>query len=170
MEGAKLKREIWRGSGGEEGRRTLQDACAPPREGVSELISGSACGVYICMCRVCPESGKGRPEWLLRLREVAMRFGWRSSGSPNIKKNYLHADPEKRGQQIKALEDSKFLTRNSIIGGDFNCVENTKIDVQYPPGVNSTYSNAHAAPLRNLLASINQTDLSTASPTGTNPG
>eukprot|EP00962_Isochrysis_galbana_P048177 scaffold19985_cov115-Isochrysis_galbana.AAC.11 len=72
---------------------------------------------------------------------------------------YLHADPEKRGQQIKDLEDSKFLTRNSIIGGDFNCVENTKIDVQYPPGVSTTYPNAHPAPLRKLLASINQTDL-----------
>eukprot|EP00962_Isochrysis_galbana_P044254 scaffold17115_cov109-Isochrysis_galbana.AAC.5 len=46
-----------------------------------------------------------------------------------------------------------------IIGGDFNCVENIKIDVQHPPGVNTTYPNAHSAPLRNLLASINQTDL-----------
>eukprot|EP00962_Isochrysis_galbana_P042443 scaffold15881_cov90-Isochrysis_galbana.AAC.2 len=32
-------------------------------------------------------------------------------------------------------------------------------NVKWPPGVNTTYSNAHAAPLRNLLASINQTDL-----------
>eukprot|EP00962_Isochrysis_galbana_P042767 scaffold16068_cov113-Isochrysis_galbana.AAC.9 len=74
---------------------------------------------------VATDSGKLFTSYMVKLWVMGYERE-RSTALLLLTSIYLHADPEKRGQQIKDLEDSKFLTKNSIIGGDFNCVENTK--------------------------------------------
>jgi hypothetical protein len=45
---------------------------------------------------------------------------------------YLSAQAPERKKQLHATTNPNMFKEHAIIGGDFNCVENTDIDVRYP--------------------------------------
>ena len=52
------------------------------------------------------------------------------------------------------LKRSGAISKNSIVFGDFNCVENTLLDVRYPEETGSKYANQHAGLLMHVMAKV----------------
>jgi exonuclease III len=66
---------------------------------------------------------------------------------------YLSAQARERKAHIHTIKKSKIFKDHAIIGGDFNCVENTDLDILYPAeGGGSTYANASGKLFSMLVA------------------
>ena len=74
---------------------------------------------------------------------------------------YLNANAAKRGIDLDLLESERDLIhKNSIIGGDFNCVADTNLDTKLEDGnSSSTYGNDHNAKCEALTAHFGLCDI-----------
>jgi exonuclease III len=61
--------------------------------------------------------------------------------------------------QSQAIIKSKILKENAILGGDFNCVENTDFEIRKPAqGGTSAYANAGGKTLTRAMADSGKID------------
>ena len=65
---------------------------------------------------------------------------------------YVPSQEQDRKSYLTKLKRSGAISKNSIVLGDFNCVENTLLDVRYPEGSNSKYANQHSGLLMHVMA------------------
>ena len=65
---------------------------------------------------------------------------------------YVPVQPEKRKEFLVKLQRAGALSKNAIVMGDFNCVENEQLDVRYAEDRDTVYDNAHHGLLMMLLA------------------
>ena len=65
---------------------------------------------------------------------------------------YVPVQAERRKEFLVKLQRAGSLGRNSIVMGDFNCVENEQLDVRYAEDNGTVYDNAHHGLLMMLLA------------------
>ena len=74
---------------------------------------------------------------------------------------YLNSNPTRRGHDLDFLENEPDLVhKNSIIGGDFNCVADTNIDTKLENGSGSaSYSNDHSVRWEALAAHYGLCDI-----------
>ena len=71
---------------------------------------------------------------------------------------YLSATPAERATQIDILRDSPLgRDQDSLIGGDFNCVEDVEIDTKSDED-KSTYGNAHGLRWRTAINTMGYID------------
>jgi hypothetical protein len=74
---------------------------------------------------------------------------------------YLDANAAERGLNINDLHsEPDLIHKNSIIGGDFNCVAVTNLDTKTPSGTgSSSYGNAHSISWEALTAHYGLADI-----------
>eukprot|EP00962_Isochrysis_galbana_P048111 scaffold19949_cov120-Isochrysis_galbana.AAC.1 len=74
---------------------------------------------------------------------------------------YLHANATIREANLKEIENSLgLLHRNSIIGGDFNCVHDPNLDTKNRDGSgSSTYNNPHSPRWEAIVSHLGLTDI-----------
>ena len=65
---------------------------------------------------------------------------------------YVPSQEQDRKAYLTKLKRSGAISKNSIVLGDFNCVENTLLDVRYPEGANNKYANQHSGLLMHVMA------------------
>ena len=68
---------------------------------------------------------------------------------------YLPTRPSERGTTIAEICESELLKGATVIGGDFNCVPDTNLDLSY----SESYENAHAHEWESYLTSLGLTDV-----------
>ena len=63
---------------------------------------------------------------------------------------YAPVDPRGRRRFLDRLDEERWLHRDDIVGGDFNCVADVTLDTATIEG-GSEYSNAHGMKLENIM-------------------
>jgi hypothetical protein len=66
---------------------------------------------------------------------------------------YVPVMAQLRKVYLERLKDSGLLTADTIVGGDWNCVPDVIVDLQYPENSNTDYPNLHASLAESILAS-----------------
>ena len=81
------------------------------------------------------------------------------TGELHFASMYIPAQSAARGHFLRKLRTAKLLTRRTVLGVDANMVTDPSIDVFYPPGASTTYSNSHSATFEDTIATTGLRDI-----------
>jgi exonuclease III len=72
---------------------------------------------------------------------------------------YVPVRPPARRLFLRNLRAARLITRNTVVGADRNTVSDVSMDVRYPEGIDTQYSNAHAGLWDGMMAGVGLRDV-----------